>query len=202
MRIWSIQSREAWEYLERHGELMAKRHHCSDSWPQAYDWMKAQLTRRIGPPPLENTEPLWGWYQWNNERQKRPDLRSVRHNWSPPGPYVMLECELPVHEVLLSDFGAWHFPLNDWHLALQEQEDERFSQALDHAYHRKDRAKLEILQREKEKSWEVIFDLQALDHEDWKLIPEKEIQACFWQIKVDKVKSVTKFTSRQSKTWT
>ena len=199
MRIWSIQSKEAWDYLERHGVLTARHHHRWTENPHAYDWMKAQLTRRVGLPPQKDAEPLWGWFQWHTEARRRPDLRTVRHNWSPPGPYVMIECQLPDHEVLLSDFEAWHFTLNNWYLALEEQEDDRFTQAMEQAQLDKNSAALEFLQREKERSWELIFDLTALDHKDLKPRPQKEIQACFWQIRLDQVKSVTKFTSKQSK---
>ena len=44
MRIWSIQSEQAWEYLQRHSSLLARRHHRWDGCPHAYDWIGNSLS--------------------------------------------------------------------------------------------------------------------------------------------------------------
>jgi len=108
MRIWSIQSEEAWKHLNRHGCLEAKRHHSESAWTHAYEWMCDQLAERIGEPSHADAMPLWGWYQWAGATKKRPDLRFVRHHWGPEGNHVMIECEFPDDQVLLSDHDAWH----------------------------------------------------------------------------------------------
>jgi len=126
MRIWSIQSREAWEHLNAHGHLEASKRHSTSSWPHAYDWMREQLTERVGEPSHSDAMPLWGWYQWAGVAKKCPDLRFVRHHWGPEGNHVLIECELPNDQVLLSDHDAWHVIIGNGFLSLTEQEEDFF----------------------------------------------------------------------------
>lgn len=206
MRIWSIQSIEAWEHLQRHGSLLARRQHRAGDWPHAYDWMRAQLIRRIGPPPESDVEPLWGWYQWCS-KSTRPDLRALRHYWGPEGNHVMIECELPEREVLLSDHDAWHFVLNDWHLALDEQKGDAYNglrrlyegKAGHDKFRRLIERRLKRLKRDRQESWELIFDLDALDNDYWGRTSDKSIQACFWTINLNQVNSCKPFRSRHPK---
>lgn len=206
MRIWSIQSEQAWEHLKRYGCLMARRDHRAEDWSHAYDWMRDQLVRRIGAPPHDDVEPLWGWYQWGG-KSKRPDLRFIRHHWGPEGNHVLIECELPDDSVLLSDHDAWHCVLNDGYLALDEQKDSAHD-SLRRTYERKTshaklgtlaKRRLERLKRNRQESWELIFDLDALDNDYWGTMNSKSIQACFWKISLDHVKSCKPFTSRYPK---
>jgi len=50
-------------------------------------------------------------------------LRAVRHNWKPPGEYVLLECELPDAAVMLSDFDAWHIILNNQYVSISDEDE-------------------------------------------------------------------------------
>lgn len=161
MRIWSIQSSEAWEHLNAHGRLEASKHHSTNSWPHAYSWMRDQLAKRIGEPMRSDAAPLWGWYQWCNV-SKRPDLRSLRHHWGPEGNHVMIKCKLPDGGVLLSDHDAWHITLNNSYLPLNADDDQQFWEKLSHAGWQAGSPKPDHLLQEIQKSWERIFDLEAL----------------------------------------
>ncbi|MEJ2375536.1 MAG: DUF3841 domain-containing protein [Pseudolabrys sp.] len=195
MRIWTIQNEAAWVFLQEGGCLLAKPHHQSDNWPEAYDWMRHQMIARIGPPPSPDAAPLWGWYHWLGEARKRPDLRAVRHYWNPPGRYVLLECELPDESVVLSDFDAWHIILNDSYLGVSDEEEEAY-RATRAQYETQPSEELaEQLRHSFYKSWERVIDLEALTEPDWHAMEKKSIQACFWKLDLDQVKSIKLFTS-------
>lgn len=74
----------------------------------------------------------------------RPDLRES--GYAERGtPQVLLQCTLDPASVLLSDYMAWHHVLNEWTLEWEEGE-----------------------QIDRQKSWERIFDLEALaNHPEW-----------------------------------
>lgn len=119
----------------------------------------------------------------------------------------MIECELPDQDILLSDHDVWHSALNDWHLSLDEQQGDACNK-LRKFYERMTghknmgahvQRRLEQLKRDRQNSWELIFDLEALNSEDWGLMHTKSIQACFWKISMDQVKSCKPFTSRYPK---
>jgi len=198
MRIWSIQSRKAWEHLSEFGFLESNRHHSESSWPHAYEWMRDQLAKRIGEPVRSDAMPLWGWYQWGS-KGKRPDLRCLRHHWGPEGNHVMIECELPDDEVLLSDHDAWHIALNNSHLPLDEDDDKKFDAKLEHYGWKAGAPNPDPLLPEIQKSWEHIFDLDALKEPYWHETENKSIQASFWQIEMSQVKSHKPFTSKYPK---
>jgi hypothetical protein len=171
-------------------------------WRTAYDWMVEQMERRIGPRPGPGIYPLWAWYQWDGETRRRPDLRHAGH--IPGGTKgVRIEFEIAAEQILLSDFSAWHVPLNYGYLALDEAEYVAFFAELaqlgldrqpgehiaDPAYHAR------IL-----KSWERIFDVDQVDPNEWWTGPtraEKAIQGTFWSLSMAQVRRVTPFIGRR-----
>lgn len=195
MIIWSIQNEAAWNSLQKEGRLIAKAHHQADGWPEAYSWMTDQLVKRVGPAPSKNAVPLWGWHQWQNAEKNKPDLRSVRHHWQPSGNYLLLEFDIPEDEVLLSDFDAWHIPLNEGYLSIDEEADKAFDEKLKQYGWQAGQPKPKALLPEIHKSWELIFDLDTLAEPYWHPTPKKSIQACFWQIRVEQLLAVKPFTS-------
>ena len=109
----------------------------------------------------------------------------------------MIECELPDDQVLLSDHDAWHIPLNDGFLALDDHDINRFDFFLKKSGWQRGEPIPEPFRSELHKSWELIFDLKSLDNEHWGFISQKSIQASFWEIAIDQVKSHKAFTSRK-----
>src|ERR1051326_8759863 len=126
MIVWTIQADYVWEMLQRDGILYGPE--TVDDWlfwRTAYDWMVEQMERRIGPGPKPGAYPLWAWYQWDGAARRRPDLRSALH--VPGGTKaVRIEFDIAEEQILLSDFSAWHVPLNYGYLALNEAEAEAF----------------------------------------------------------------------------
>lgn len=73
------------------------------------------MSRRIGEPPLGVRYPVWAWFQYENERSRRPDLRRSAHG--PSGTRaVLIEFDIAEDQVLLSDFDLWHYVLNEWYV--------------------------------------------------------------------------------------
>ncbi|MET7027653.1 DUF3841 domain-containing protein [Ligilactobacillus salivarius] len=92
-----------------------------------------------------------------------------------------MEINILEEKVLLSDFEAWHFVLNDWYYspATNEQEWERLEKKFDSLPERKQK-------QVKEKSWQRIFDTD-IRHGEWTSNGET-IQACFWMLEMSQVR--------------
>jgi len=160
--------------------------------------MRDQLTKRIGAPPHPEAAPLWGWYQWEDEARMRPDLRAVRHHWKPPGEYVLLECELPDEAVVLSDFDAWNIILNNRYVGISDEDEDAYA-AVRRKYDLRPSEELaENLRTIFYRSWERVIDMDVLTEPDWHAMKKKSIQACFWQIGLDEVKSFRRFSTASS----
>ncbi len=202
MIVWTIQVPEVWEMLQRDGILYGPEI-VDDSiqWRTAYDWMVEQMERRIGPRPKPGAYPLWAWYQWDGEARRRPDLRSSGH--IPGGTKgVRIEFEIAPEQILLSDFSAWHAPLNYAYMALNEAEDAAFEAELAQhgiswgpGQHLPD----PLLHARVLKSWERIFDIDQVDPDRWWTSPtlaEKDIQGTFWSLSLAQVRKATPFIGR------
>jgi hypothetical protein len=163
MTYWTIQGMEAWEQAQAVGYLAGNKEYiCHPSWSQPYEWLMGQMRQRLG--MAQPHYPVWMWCT-------RPDLRQRCHV-SKGEHAVLLRVELDAQHVLLSDFGAWHYVLNDWVLEAYEGE---------------------VI--EKEKSWERIFDFDFLRaYPDW--FSEPEPQATTGAIPLRNLKLVREFVGR------
>lgn len=207
MKLWTIQSMERWQRLQRDGVLRAHRFDAEFYCQPIYEWMRQKLVERVGTPPVEGLYPLWAWQQWTNARAPRPDLRCAGH--FPRGTRaVRIEFELEPDQILLSAFSLWHFPLNLSPIpeeALTDDEDfDKFDVELEDAGFPRpiDWTTFESLMKHPQlgaifrKSWEKIFDL------DWHY-PElseprhlKSIQGVFWELRKENIGHVDFFTAR------
>jgi hypothetical protein len=119
VRLWTVQSLEAWAVLDGTGVLRALRERAEKDFLSAYDWMAAEMRRRIGPPPDGTTIPLWADALRNGcstGARIRSQRRFVLDAGSPTD--VFIEVEVPVERVLFSDFHAWETgPLCGWFLS-------------------------------------------------------------------------------------
>jgi len=150
-------------------------------------WEQAQVTKQLTGNPTfihPDFKPAYDWmvaqmqvrllpvtpgypiWLWTT----RPDLRES--GYAERGtPQVLLHCTLDPASVLLSDYMAWHHVLNEWTLTWEEAE--------------------EI---DQQKSWERIFDLEALaKHPDWGI---NTTQGVVPSIPLDQLKLVKVFTAR------
>ena len=183
MIMWTIQPFCVYQQLIKQGYFYcnpSKSENCKDTdFQLAYRWMIKQLESRVAPPCNQITTPLWAWYRSYNYRHQRPNFR-----WTRDYPdEVCIEFEIPEEEVLLSDFEAWHFVVNNWYYSSArsekewEQDEKRFD-AL---------SKIEQ-QRIKENSWQQIFDITPR-HGEWTRNGEI-VQGCFWLLRLNRVRRV------------
>jgi hypothetical protein len=204
MILWSILTKQAWEQLQRKGYLRTDRRCIWKERLIPYQWMTEQMVQRLSiPRPTQNTMPVWAWYQWENEKRCKPDLRSGCH--LPKGDEgVRIEFQADDEKVLLSDFELWHYVLNYWYLPNSERDGNAFekklakaglsffkhehSNPLPHAQYR----------REIERSWERIFDIGWSDKRHAIAVPlqRKSIQATLWELRLEEVLQVKEFTAR------
>ncbi|RVU73118.1 MULTISPECIES: DUF3841 domain-containing protein [Lactobacillus] len=180
MIVWTIQPWSVWVQLKTHGfantkienSMMLDLQHKFDSFPndnnqRAYDWMVKQMKERIGNPPVGVEYPYWCWYKWDGEHKlKVKDFRSFDDQ-------AVIELDIPSSELLLSDFDAWHHPLNNWFLPSDLDHEEIYEP---------EEAEFEKnpTQARKEKSWQNLFDISNSDY----------VQGCFWQLKYGQVRRV------------
>jgi hypothetical protein len=196
VRLWSIQSERVWKTLTAKGRYRVYRNYIDKKWWKdfgvAYEWMVAQMTKRIGPPPDKRLLPVWAWRYWrgNDNYSARPDLRTYRDL---VGRHVRIEFEVPDEQVLLSGFEAWHSVLNQWFHSWNEKEWDAFYAKV---AKRPKRPLPKTLNKAIRKSWDRIFDLESGDPE-WRGKPEERaIQACVWEIRLDDVTDAMHFTGK------
>ena len=181
--LWTIQAPEAWERCRRTGRLVPDGRRGWRHFRPAYRWLREQARSRL--PGYAGGPLLWAWL-------RKPDLR--RRQFSPGRPGVRFEFAVPRERVLCSDFSAWHCVLNLDYLALSEAEDDAWDRRL--AERGLDWRHLPPAERrELEKSWERIFDLEALDASDW-TGPVTHVQAVLELIRLEEVVRVDPFVSR------
>lgn len=177
MRLWTIQSKDAFNKMQKTGLLRADEEHLlfAGDLKDSYLWMSDQMSKRIGPPPSGVRFPVWAWYQWEGIR-KRPDMRHHCRGSNKEEEIVLLTIEVPDDQVLLSDFDYWHLVLNDCEMIYPFDFDKKYSE------------------EEKKKSWEQIFDYQCTfereEHNDL------STQATMWEIKKEWVIKVEHFKVR------
>ena len=178
MRIWTTQTVLFWNQLQEHGVI-----HCdtSKSWgssdyKEAYDWMAAQMVKRIGPAPEGVDYPIWGWQQVGC--YKKEYHGSVADGSGEDDEFVFITAEIPDDLVLLSDFDNWHCVLNHWYADLLRHRNEIDEEAA-------------II-----KSWDNIFDLNRrgryIRHRR-----NRTIQATFWEMRLEWVTATSRIKGYQ-----
>lgn len=191
MELWSVQTPEVLECIEKDGLYICNpglSEHITDfGFGPAYDWLVSQMESRIGPRPQGVTHPIWAWHTRDWKRHK-PDLRESGY-LARGQAGALLSLEVPDKDVLLSDFDAWHWPLNGWFLSAATNEvdcdrEENVFKALS------PEKKLYALH----KSWEHIFDVSEFNS-DW-MSRGRYIQATFWALRKEYIQKVQRFQAR------
>lgn len=193
IKLWTIQNESGWNELQDKGFLIPNEKFVEPDFKTGYEWMKTQMSNRIGKPEKTNQFPVWAWYQHFNSNKRKPDLRKSGHLPSGTLGY-RIEIEKEQKNVLLSDFVLWHWPLcyRDY-IANSEKEAIEFEKKLCKKGLKK-LTKTEKIQIEK--SWEKIFDMNF--DLDYYTLPfeEKKIQATFWKLQLDDIIKVDKFIAK------
>lgn len=192
MRLWTIQGIEIYEQMQRDGVAFCTKPEWSDDekFMKAYRWMVEQMKQRIGEPPINDIKyPIWAWCQYKSAKSKKPPRSYLDIQ---EGLSAYMEIEIPDNEVLLSDFMNWHnvlsqIPLTDWKKInkktdLLEKEAGKSLRFKDYPVE---------IQKEIEKTWDAIFDLNRRDKEVGRTHKRnRSIQATFWMLKPEHIISV------------
>jgi hypothetical protein len=192
MRLWTVQPAEVWEILKEQGYFICepeKSDYLSTEWgfKKSYDWLVSQMDMRIGKRPKGVSYPIWAWHT-RDWQHKKPDLRNIGLG-NKGEKSVCIEIEIPDNEVLLHDYDAWHYVLNNWWYdgSFSERDWEKKHNWFD----KLSNEEKEILTK---KSWERIFDVSPFKN-DW-FQKGRYIQATFWVLYLKDVKNVRYFIAR------
>ena len=181
MKLWTSQPQEVCDAVLRDGVYHADKNRIPylDDIPfrNGYDWLVREMEKRIGPRPEGVTYPVWAWAIYDGEA-KAPGDRDSSDN------RLLLCIDVPDDMVVLSDYDAWHYVLNDWYYDQSLSEDE-----YEEKWARFNR--LPLIEQEKEKvlSWQGIFDTSRVDTE-W-AINGFYIQATFWELRKEHIISIS-----------
>lgn len=197
MQLWTIQPIDWYNKLLKESTIQGTEKYIDSSFLQPYHWLMNKMDEKIGKRPFSECYPIWAWYQYNDKKRRKPDLRS--RAFLPKGTKgVRIEICKNENEVLLSDFELWHHPLNYWKIDDNEEETEEFDRLLE-------KNNIEFINREDytpeikqiiEKSWDKILDMNYAPEYSAQPFEKKSIQATFWTLSVSEIVKVEEFTAR------
>ena len=160
-KYYTIQSIEGWKEAQRIGYLVGNPDYVWDDFSDPYQWMMRQMNKRIL--SYEGEYPIWVWTERQDLRRSGYFKSGIRG--------VQLELNIPDEKVLLSDFNAWHFVLNNDSLLIDDEEN-----------------------ISKEESWERIFDFDFLVNQlEWGDIDPQGVTG---KVLLSDIKLIKEFTSR------
>lgn len=204
MRLWTIQSYEAYKKLVDTGILRADKNCIYDeNFRYAYKWIIEKMQSKSIILPENVDYPIWSWYQWNGKRKRR-DMRQWGYANSGKK-IVQLTIEADAKDVLLSDFDLFHYVLNYWYLAKDEDEDKAFEleyRSLGFEFNDLQNfsiqnGNMKYLRKKIEDSWDNILDLEKEDDNYiYGKNSEKSIQATFGELKLEQVVKAEVFIAK------
>jgi len=181
MRLWTIQTDDAYHRLIADGQLVADPTRCDPDFVGPYKWMLNQMRRRIKGGTPSSKAALWAWSKWEPPTRDRPDLRARGH--LPPGQSgYRIELDVHADDVLLSDYCLWHHVLNYWYVPSCNRDQEIFESEHDqyrYGWERLPPPKMRVIITA---SWERIFNLDCCDEYVTGHPSNRPIQATMWRI--------------------
>lgn len=172
--LWSIQEMCGWDYLQKHGVLQTDGRRIPRYWKPAYTWMSDKLKAKTGYLPAKY--PVWAWFY------PTPTSRWKGHSEAGE-PLVWIKLRVPSRMVLLSDFEAWHGPLNLNPVPITQNECEGWirSEEADLGFDNLDDAgKQRIIA-----TWDRIFDLPLINGSEYG--PIYRIQAVLPEVRLEDI---------------
>lgn len=192
MLLWIILSQEDYDLLLRDGVYrITEADEELKYWGPAYDWLNGEMEKRVGPAPEGTVMPVCGWLRWEAEKP-RPDLRWVRWNWYPCGQHVLLQADVPEEQVVCMDAGCWTSVLNGWLITDSEEESDRLKDAFERLPEAEQKKML------LHENWRRAFDIEYAGEDDWR-DKGNEVEAVFWELRKEQIRSVKAFTSKMRK---
>lgn len=99
MRLYTYQNETALSSAAKTGLLTGDPNYAEDEFfAEPYAWLFSRMEAEIGPMPCV---PVWAWFSRQNPRSSDFIRKSYR-----------LTIEVPRWRVFLTDYDAWHIPLN------------------------------------------------------------------------------------------
>lgn len=184
---------QAWTFVPRDilgkvlaGEIQECPIECSEddsNFRLAYQWMMESMDLAGIKGRKTGISPWWCWITVGDGYTKPTERHSDDTT-------VLLELSIDPADVLLSDFGMWHVPLNYWFNAEDEVE-EAFEKELEAAGLNIYRTKPlpEPYHSRVQQSWLKVFALDEVNGYTHPL-EEKGIQGVFWKLKPEMIKGV------------
>lgn len=199
MTLWTIQNIGQYNNLLQEGYISGNSEYIYPLFSEGYKWMIDQMHKRLSNKPNSSSHPIWAWYQFENSKKKKPDLRYKGIAGEKGEEFVLLDINKDETEVLLSDFDLWHFPLSyQSYIGDSEEDTLLFEQELTNlGFDSKLNNELPPFYANKIiDSWNKIFDLNY--EEPYFTYPkdQKSIQATFWKLSLSEVASVRYFISK------
>lgn len=183
MRLWTTQPATILEELRTNGVYRCdptKSYNLvkGNDLKEQYRWLMEQMKVKIGPAPEGVTYPIWAWHSWNFEHQM-PDPNSAAF-LKRESAGVVLTLEIPEERVVLTDYEAWNYVMNDW--LLTDVTDEAEYDRILEWYDNLSEDEQEI---EKRKSWMNVFKIDRIETD--LLTRGKFVQATFWELRKEDI---------------
>ena len=172
MTIWTVQSGEALDYLEKNGTLRNNGFCMDNDYSDAYSWMSKQLSEKTSPAPEGAVYPIWGWIRYGGK-----PFSSRKYDYEDG--MVLIKAEVPDDMILASDFDEWHFVLDNLPHDCMPEAVEALERWFDERKSPID-PRPEYVQQKVEQSWQGIFH----DEGD-------TVQGVCWELKKEWILEVT-----------
>lgn len=172
MVIYTIQSRQVLDRLITNKKYTcdAEKSHYKNDFDTEYKWMAAQMDNHAVPHPDNLIYPIWGWYRINGHAPTLNDLKNFMSKDD-----IILKINIPENKILLSDYDAWHYVLNNmWY----DNSTSEYEFDLMHTYF--DTLPRFKQKKLKEESWLKIFNITKIKT-DW-FKNGYYVQGTFWEI--------------------
>ena len=188
MRVFTVQPLEVLEIIKQQGYFTCTKEKSENykDFYDAYNWLVKEMIKRKIYPVEKDTLPLWCWYKYDGKNKL-----DLRHSGLgiPKEKQVCLELEVSENQILLSDYGAWHFVLNNaWYdNSTNEREFDKLHDWFDKLPY-KEQNELRI------KSWQKIFDITPVRNE-WSS-KGYYVQGTFWVITKSMIVKTKEFIAR------
>ena len=191
MILWTIQPIKVYKLIQEKGVYRCDfEKSVFNDFRDKYDWLVRKMKSKIGNPPEGVSYPVWAWYMKNGVR-KKPDLRSERWNNGWKGErFACMEIDVSDDRVVISDFDEWCLILLNGLLSNSEEEGIKLENEYNSLSEKNKKAFID-------KNWERVFEIVNLNN-SWTLRGYM-IQATFWELRKEDIRSVRFFTSAVTK---
>ncbi|MEX0877731.1 MAG: DUF3841 domain-containing protein [Candidatus Spechtbacterales bacterium] len=146
----------------------------------AYAFMVNQMRKRIAGCSVQY--PIWAWYKHLSLSNL---TTSPIHSWLYKGEGISIEFKISRDKVLLSDLQPWSKVLSNDYIALDSEEYSEFKKR--EKKYKNDPVLGKEIEAEIVKSWERVFDLEAIETSDYHTYGGVYVQACVEEIRKEQV---------------